>query len=395
MPAFIWQGKTRSGETRSGEMEAPSAEIVEQRLRAQQINVTKVKKKPAEIHLKMPGSSGVNKRDLMIFTRQFSTMIDAGLPLVQCLDILHSQQENIWFKKVLAEVKADVESGKTFADALSRHPKVFDPLFVNLVAAGETGGILDTIMSRLAGQIEKSVKLAKQVKGALFYPSAVMTVAVGAVAVLLLFVIPVFEKMFSDFGGALPVPTQIVLDLSNWSVANWYLFIIVPIALFLTWRAIRKNPKGRRLSDKLFLALPIFGPLIRKTAVAGTMLSSGVPILDALDIVSRATGNEIIAEGVLFARARVSEGKTLSEPLAQTGIFPSMVCQMVNIGESTGALDNMLSKIADFYEEEVDAAVAGLTSLLEPIIMVFLAVVLGGFLIAMYLPIFTIAGNIQ
>jgi type IV pilus assembly protein PilC len=401
MPIFTWSAKTKSGEVRSGEMDAATKDIVEQRLRAQQLTPQKVKKKPAELHFKLPGSSGVTTRDLMIFTRQFSTMIDAGLPLVQCLDILHQQQENIWFKKVLGAVKIDVESGKTFADALSKHPKVFDPLVVNLVAAGETGGILDTIMSRIALQTEKSVKLAKQIKGALFYPAAVMTVAVGAVAVLLLFVIPVFEKMFADFGGSLPTPTQIVIDISNWSVEHWYLFIVVPVASILAGRAIRNNPKGRRMTDKMFLGLPIFGPLLRKTSTArftrtmGTMLSSGVPILDALDIVARASGNLIIAEGIQYARRRVSEGKTLAEPLADTKLFPSMVCQMVSIGESAGALDTMLNKIADFYEDEVDAAVAGLTSLLEPLIMVFLAVILGGFLIAMYLPIFTIAGSIQ
>jgi type IV pilus assembly protein PilC len=401
MPLFLWTAKTKSGETKNGEMDAASADIVEQRLKAQNLTPQKVKKKPAELHLKMPGSSGVTTRDLMIFTRQFSTMIDAGLPLVQCLDILHTQQENPWFKKVLGQVKVDVESGKTFADALSKHPKVFDPLVVNLVAAGETGGILDTIMSRIALQTEKSVKLAKQIKGALFYPTAVMAVAVGAVAVLLLFVIPVFEKMFADFGGTLPVPTQVVIDVSNWSVANWYLFIVVPIALVVVGQAIRKNPKTRRMSDKFFLSMPIFGPLLQKTATArftrtmGTMLSSGVPILDALDIVGRAAGNMIITEGIQYAKRKVSEGKTLADPLAETKLFPSMVCQMVSIGESAGALDTMLNKIADFYEDEVDAAVAGLTSLLEPIIMVFLAVILGGFLIAMYLPIFTIAGNIQ
>lgn len=400
MPIFTWTAKTKNGETRAGEMDAASKEVVEQRLRAQQLAPQKVRKKPQDLHFKMPGSSGVQTRDLMIFTRQFSTMIDAGLPLVQCLDILHQQQENIWFKKVLGAVKHDVESGKTFADALSKHPKVFDSLMVNLVAAGETGGILDTIMTRIAMQTEKSVKLAKQIKGALFYPGAVMSVAVGAVAVLLLFVIPVFEKMFSDFGGSLPVPTQMVIDFSNWSVDHWYLFIVVPILLVLAFRGIRSNPKTRRMSDKVFLALPIFGDLLRKTSTArftrtmGTMLSSGVPILDALDIVARASGNLIIAEGIQYARRKVSEGKTLAEPLAETKLFPSMVCQMVSIGESAGALDTMLNKIADFYEDEVDAAVAGLTSLLEPLIMVFLAVILGGFLIAMYLPIFTIAGNI-
>jgi len=401
VPIFQWSAKTKSGETRSGEMDAATKDAVEQRLRAQQLTPQKVKKKPTELSFKMPGSSGVATRDLMIFTRQFSTMIDAGLPLVQCLDILHNQQENLHFKKILGAVKTDVESGKTFADALSRHPKVFDSLMVNLVAAGETGGILDTIMTRIAMQTEKSVKLAKQIKGALFYPAAVMGVAVGAVAVLLLFVIPVFEKMFADFGGSLPVPTQIVIDFSNWSVAHWYLFILVPLILFFSGRAIRNNAKGRRITDAMFLQMPIFGPLIRKTSTArftrtmGTMLSSGVPILDALDIVARASGNIIIAEGIQYARRKVSEGKTLAEPLAETKLFPSMVCQMVSIGESAGALDTMLNKIADFYEDEVDAAVAGLTSLLEPIIMVFLAIVLGGFLIAMYLPIFTIAGSIS
>ncbi len=401
MPIFQWSAKTKSGETRSGEMDAATKDAVEQRLRAQQLTPQKVKKKSADINFKMPGSSGVATRDLMIFTRQFSTMIDAGLPLVQCLDILHNQQENPHFKKVLGAVKVDVESGKTFADALSRHPKVFDSLMVNLVAAGETGGILDTIMTRIAMQTEKSVKLAKQIKGALFYPAAVMGVAVGAVAVLLLFVIPVFEKMFADFGGSLPVPTQIVIDFSNWSVSHWYLFIVVPIGLFFGGRAIRNHPKGRRITDAMFLQMPIFGPLLRKTSTArftrtmGTMLSSGVPILDALDIVARASGNIIIAEGIQYARRKVSEGKTLAEPLADTKLFPSMVCQMVSIGESAGALDTMLNKIADFYEDEVDAAVAGLTSLLEPLIMVFLAIVLGGFLIAMYLPIFTIAGSIS
>lgn len=400
MATFIWTGRTRSGERRSGEMEAATADAVEQRLRAQQITVEKVKKKPAEIHLKMPGSSGVQLRDLMLFTRQFSTMIDAGLPLVQCLDILYTQQQNVWFKKVLGQVKADVESGKTFADALGRHPAVFDPLFVNLVAAGETGGILDTIMTRLATQIEKSAKLLKQIKGALFYPTAVITVAIAAVAVLLLFVIPVFEKMFQDFGGELPLPTQMVIDLSNWSVANGYLFIIVPVGLGIGFTALKRNPKGKRMLDRVALGLPIFGELIRKTAVArftrtmGTMLSSGVPILDALEIVAKASGNAVVSDGILYAKQRVSEGKTLAEPLQETRIFPPMVCQMVHIGESTGAMDTMLSKIADFYEEEVDAAVAGLTSLLEPLIMVVLAVVLGGFLIAMYMPIFTIASTI-
>jgi type IV pilus assembly protein PilC len=399
---FQWKAKTKSGDERTGQMEAPDKNAVEQRLRAQGMQPTMVKAKASSFALKLPGSSGVPMRDIMIFTRQFSTMIDAGLPLVQCLDILHQQQENPTFKVILGQVKNDVEGGKTFADSLSRHPKVFDSLFVNLVAAGETGGILDTIMTRIAAQIEKSVKLMKQIRGALFYPAAVVGVAIVVCTVLLLFVIPVFAKMFADFGGELPAPTQIVIDFSEWSVGHWYLFILVPIGLVLGFRALRKNPRSRYFTDKFALKMPVFGDLIRKSSVArftrtmGTMLSSGVPILDALDIVARASGNMYISEGILNARKKVSEGKTLAEPmLERLDLFPAMVSQMVSIGESAGALDTMLNKIADFYEDEVDAAVAAMTSLLEPIIMVFLAVILGGFLIAMYLPIFSIAGSIQ
>jgi type IV pilus assembly protein PilC len=399
---FLWKAKNRSGEERTGTMDAADKNAVEQRLRAQNLQPTSVKSKPIAFVLRMPGSTGVARRDLMIFTRQFSTMIDAGLPLVQCLDILYQQQENPAFKVVLGQVKIDVESGKTFADALSKHPKVFDSLFVNLVAAGETGGILDTIMTRIATQIEKTVKLVKQIRGALFYPAAVVGVAIVVCSVLLLFVIPVFAKMFADFGGELPAPTQIVIDFSEWSIAHWYLFILVPIGSVFLFRALRNNPKSRYQTDKFALKMPIFGDLIRKSTVArftrtmGTMLSSGVPILDALDIVARASGNMVVSEAILNARKKVSEGKTLSEPmLERNDLFPSMVAQMISIGESAGALDTMLNKIADFYEDEVDASVAALTSLLEPLIMVFLAVILGGFLIAMYLPIFSIAGSIQ
>jgi type IV pilus assembly protein PilC len=399
---FLWKAKNRSGEERTGTMEAPDKNAVEQRLRAQNLQIVSVKAKGASFVLRLPGSTGVARRDLMIFTRQFSTMIDAGLPLVQCLDILHQQQENPAFKVVLGQVKTDVEAGKTFADALSKHPKVFDSLFVNLVAAGETGGILDTIMTRIATQIEKTVKLVKQIRGALFYPAAVVGVAIVVCSVLLLFVIPVFAKMFADFGGELPAPTQIVIDFSEWSIAHWYLFILVPIGCVFGFRALRNNPKTRYQTDKFALKMPIFGDLIRKSTVArftrtmGTMLSSGVPILDALDIVARASGNMVVSEGILNARKKVSEGKTLAEPMMErSDLFPTMVAQMISIGESAGALDTMLNKIADFYEEEVDASVAALTSLLEPLIMVFLAIILGGFLIAMYLPIFSIAGSIS
>jgi type IV pilus assembly protein PilC len=400
MTVFTYKAKSKAGDTAQGEMEAANAQAVQSHLAGMGLVDIKVRKKPQEINIKMPGTSGVTNADLMVFTRQFSTMIDAGLPLVQCLEILSSQQENYWFKKVLNEVQDEVKSGKTFADALGKHPKVFDNLFVNLVAAGETGGILDTIMNRLANQIEKAEKLRKKVKSAMFYPATIMLVAFAAVVVLLLFVIPQFEKMFADFDAELPGPTQFVISMSNWSIEHWYYYVIIPVILFTIWKVIRHYKTSRRLSDKLFLILPIAGPLIRKTAVAqftrtmGTMLSSGVPILDGLEIVARASGNTMVSEGIMYARLKVSEGKNLSEPLGQLGIFPSMVCQMVSIGEQTGALDTMLTKIADFYEEEVDAAVAGLTQLLEPLIMVFLAVVIGGFLVAMYLPIFTIAGSV-
>ena len=401
MPTFIWTAKTKTGDRIKGEMDGPAKEVVEQRLASQGLSVTNVKPKPKEIHIKMPGSTGVEAKDLMIFTRQLSTMIDAGLPLVQGLEILATQQENFHFKKVLLKVKEDVETGKTFADALRQHGKVFDPLFVNLVAAGETGGILDTIMARLAGAIEKQVALQKQVKGALVYPISIMGVAGIAVAVLMLFVVPVFEKMFADFGGELPGPTKMVIDFSRTAQSYWWVAALVLMALTALFRLINNNPKGKRILDRFFYHLPVFGPIIRKVAVArftrtmGTMLSSGVPIMDGLEIVAKASGNSVVSDGILYTREKVSEGRNMSEPLGHLSAFPPMVVHMVAIGESTGALDTMLNKIADFYEEEVDAAVSGMTSLLEPLIMVFLAFVVGGFLIAMYLPIFTIAGNIQ
>lgn len=401
MPKFLWSAKTKTGDTIKGEMDAVSKEAVEQKLTSQGLNVTNVKNKPKEFYFKMPGSSGVNPKDLMVFTRQLSTMIDAGLPLVQGLEILATQQENYWFQRVLVNVKEDVESGKTFAEALRKHNKVFDPLFVNLVAAGEVGGILDTIMARLAGAIEKQVALTKQVKGALVYPLAIMGVAMLAVAVLLIWVVPVFEQMFADFGGQLPAPTQFVIDLSEGAQKYWWAAVIVGVGIFSLFNFIKSTPKGKKVLDRFVYHLPIFGEIIRKVAVArftrtmGTMLSSGVPIMDGLEIVAQASGNTVVSEGILYTREKVSEGRNMSEPLGHLSAFPPMVVNMVAIGENTGALDTMLNKIADFYEEEVDASVSGLTAMLEPLIMVFLAVVVGGFLIAMYLPIFTIAGNIQ
>ncbi|MEO1172269.1 MAG: type II secretion system F family protein, partial [Myxococcota bacterium] len=383
MPVFVWEAKTRVGEVKRGEMEADTRELVTQRLRSQQLQVQKVKKKPVEIVIRMPGSTGIKTKDLVVFTRQFATMIDAGLPLVQCLDILASQAENPEMQKVLANVKQTVESGNTLADSLAKHPKVFDRLFVNLVAAGEAAGVLDTILNRLAAYIEKNMKLVKQIKGAMTYPTLILVVAIAVTLVLLVFVIPVFEDMFSDFGSALPAPTQFVIDLSNWCQNNILLILggIAALVGFVVWAFA--NERARQVVDKLILKMPIVGPLVQKVAVAkftrtlGTMLSSGVPILESLDIVAATAGNYVVEQGLKTVRMRVSEGKMMAQPLADMPVFPSMVVQMISVGESSGALDTMLNKIADFYDDEVDQAIGTMMSLIEPLIMAFLAVVLG------------------
>lgn len=342
----------------------------------------------------------VTTKDLVVFTRQFSTMIDAGLPLVQCLTLLSSQQENPTFKSILTQVQADVEGGSTFADALKKHPKVFDTLYSNLVAAGEMGGILDTILQRLAAYIEKNEKLKKQVKGAMTYPITIISIAVIVVGVILVFVIPAFEKMFADFGGALPTPTQIVINISNFVQTKIHLIIGGIFAFITVFKKFYGTPKGKALVDDFALKLPIFGPLIRKVAVAkftrtmGTMISSGVPILDGLDIVSRTAGNVTVEKAINKVKDSISEGKTMAEPLAASGVFPTMVCSMIAVGEQAGAVDTMMTKIADFYDEEVDEAVAALTSMMEPMLMAFLGVVVGGLVIAMYLPIFKLAGSV-
>ena len=399
MAKFMWEGRTRVGGTMTGEIEAPNEAFVIAQLRRQQIVPVKIKNKPRDLGLRIPGRKGkVSRRDLAIFTRQFATMIDAGLPLVQCLDILGMQQENQAFKQVILKVKEDVESGSTFADALEKHPKVFDELFVNLVSAGEVGGILDTILARLAAYIEKAMKLAKQVKSAMVYPSTILAVALIVTTVLLLYVIPIFGQMFQDFGAALPAPTMIVLAISAYTRKYFLLGLVLLVVLILGIRWYYKQDGGRRRIDRLLLRVPIFGDLLRKIAVArfsrtlGTMVSSGVPILESMDIVAKSAGNKIIEEAIVKARASISEGKTISEPLAESKVFPVMVTQMVSVGEATGALDTMLNKIADFYDDEVDAAVGALTSLLEPMLMIFLGVVIGGLVIAMYLPIFKLAG---
>jgi type IV pilus assembly protein PilC len=399
-PVFLWEAKTRQGEVKKGEMEANDLKAVENRLLSLGLQPTKVKKKSIlDTSINLPGS--VSGKDLLVFTRQFATMIDAGLPLVQCLDILANQSDNPAMRKVLFAIKTRVESGSTFSDALKDHPKVFDELFVQLCAAGEVGGILDTILNRLAVYREKNEKLKRKVKGALTYPIIVLTIGVGVTAVLLIKVTPVFAKMFADFGSALPYPTQLVVDASAWLQA-YILHLLIGIGLVVAaFTAFYRNPRGREIFDKAILYVPAVGDVIRKVAVArftrtlGTMISSGVPILDALDVTAKTAGNRTIEKGIMYVKAKISEGKNIAGPLADTKVFPSMVVQMIGVGEATGAMDQMLGKIADFYDDEVDNSVASLTSLIEPFMMVFLGGAVGGFLIAMYLPIFSIASAIK
>jgi type IV pilus assembly protein PilC len=382
-------------------MEADSREIVEARLRGDGLTVSRVVKEPISINITI--GSGVSPKDLQIFTRQLATMIDAGLPLVQCLDILAAQTPNKIFARILSQVKSTVEQGATFSDALKKHPKVFDELYVNLVAAGEIGGILDTILNRLAIYIEKAVKLRQQIKSALFYPVGILVVAIGVIAVMLLKVIPTFEGMYGEMGpGAkLPGVTKFVINLSHGFVAQWYLYFGGLAALVVGAGLARRTDKGREIFDRMLLRLPVIGGVLRKIVVArftrtlGTLLSSGVPILDALDICARTAGNRVVESGIRKARDKISEGHDMAGPLAESRVFPSMVVQMIGVGEQTGAMDQMLQKIADFYEEEVDSSVAAMTSLIEPVMMAFLGIVVGGLIIAMYLPIFKLAGNLQ
>ncbi|HLT31302.1 MAG TPA: type II secretion system F family protein [Myxococcaceae bacterium] len=398
---YIWEAKTQSGETKKGVMEAGEAAAVEARLKSLGLSPTKVKKKSIlEADLQLPGIGGVNGKDILVFTRQFATMIDAGLPLVQCLDILGSQEPNPAFKKVIMAIKAKVETGSTFADALAEHPKVFDELYVQLCAAGEVGGILDNILNRLAAYREKNEALKRKIKGAMMYPAIVTVVGIGVTVVLLLYVTPVFAQMFADFGKELPGPTQFIINASEWLQAHILKVVGIVAAVCFAWSWTYKQPKGRRFWDKVFLHSPIFGPVLRKVAVArftrtlGTMISSGVPILDALDVTAKTAGNRTVEDGIYYVRNKISEGRNIAQPLEETKVFPSMVVQMIGVGEATGAMDQMLNKIADFYDDEVDTAVGGLTSMLEPIIMVFLGGIVGGFLIGMYLPIFTIASAV-
>jgi type IV pilus assembly protein PilC len=402
MAVYLWKARTRQGTIKKGEVEASNDQAVMAQLRAQMLMPVSVKKKPKDISEVLPFlKPGIKTKELVIFTRQFATMIDAGLPLVQCLEILGEQNENPTFREIIREVKADVEQGSTFADALRKHPKPFDALYVNLVQAGEIGGILDTILNRLAVYLEKADALARKVKGAMVYPATVMVVAVAVVVLMLVKIIPTFEKMFADFGGQLPAPTQMVINLSHW-MQHWLVFFLAGIALGIVayLQARKRSPRFRRSTDATALKLPVFGPLLRKVAVArfsrtlGTMIASGVPILDALDIVSRTAGNMVIEEALKDVRSAISEGKTMAEPLMDAEVFPGMVVQMIAVGEETGAMESMLTKIADFYDDEVDAAVEALTAMLEPAMMVVLGGTVGSLLVAMYLPIFKIAETI-
>ena len=401
MPVYLWTGKNRSDVTQKGEMDAVSEKAGKAQLIRQRITPTKIKKKPKDLFENVAFlQPKVKEHDVIIFARQFSTMIDAGLPIIQCLDILYAQQSNVTFQKMLKDIKESVEGGATLAEALKKFPKQFDDLFVNMIAAGEAGGILDAILRRLAAYMEKAARLKAQVKGAMTYPIVTLIIAIVVLAVILVFVIPVFEEMFADFGGELPAPTQIVVAMSD-MVKTKIVYIIVGIILFIiAFKKFHSTQKGRDVVDDFLLRIPVFGQLLRKVAVAkftrtmGTMLASGVAILEALDIVAKTAGNRTVEKAIYNVRSGIAEGRTMADPLGESGVFPPMVCQMIGVGESTGALDAMLEKIADFYDEEVDQAVENLTALIEPFMLVFLGVTIGGLVVAMYLPIFKMAGAV-
>lgn len=400
MPSFTWKGRTRSGQVQEGVLLADSRDAAVAVLRRQQIQITTIREKGKEIKLIPRISLGIAQKRIAIFTRQFSVMLDAGLPLVQCLEILGEQEENKMFKAIIIQTRSDVEAGMSLADAMKKHPKAFDALYTNMVAAGEAGGILDIILQRLSIYIEKAVKLNSQVKSALIYPVAIILIAALVVTIILWKVIPVFAQLFAGLGGELPPLTQWVIGASNF-VANYFFLILIVLALgVVATKKWHNTPHGRRILDGLLLKIPVIGMLLRKIAVArfcrtlATLTSSGVPILDGLEITAKTAGNAIIEDAIMAVRKSVEEGKTVSEPLAQTKVFPAMVVQMINVGEQTGALDQMLSKIADFYEDEVDTAVAGLMKLIEPVMITVLGAVIGTIVAAMYLPLYSILTKI-
>ena len=410
MGNYAWEGRSRQGERKTGELEAQDLETAREKLRGQGLVLSRLEEKRprpptplqrAAAAVQTVFAPKVSTKDLVVFTRQFATMIDAGLPMVQSLELLASQEANTTFKAAIFAIKERVETGKTLSDALAQHPKIFNRLYVNLVAAGESAGVLDTILGRLGNYIEKNMKLVKQIKSAMIYPVLVLVVALLVTVALLVFVIPIFEKMFREMGATLPAPTQMVIDMSNWMQSNIVYLIAGGIGITYGFRRILGTKRGRWIFDSALLRLPIFGPLTRKVAVAnftrtlGTMLSSGVNILEALDIVAGTAGNVVVERGLLQVRSKIAEGKAMAVLLAELPVFPSMVVQMIAVGESTGALDNMLNKIADFYDDEVEAAVGTMMAALEPLIMSFLAVLLGGLVISMYLPVFSMAGNMK
>jgi type IV pilus assembly protein PilC len=401
MPVYLWEGRTIRNELKKGELDAPDEASVRSQLRRKGLKSITVKTKPKDLFESIPFlKQKVKGKDIVIFSRQFSTMINAGLPIVQCLEMLGNQEQNKTFKKIILAVKEDIEGGATLSEALAKYPDQFDQLFVNLVAAGEAGGILDKILMRLSAYLEKAMKLKSKVKGAMTYPASVLGISIAVVSLLLLKVIPVFQSMFEGMGRALPAPTQFLIDASKF-MQTYFLFMVagVIIMVFL-FRRYYKTESGELKVDAMVLKAPVFGPLLKKVAVAkfsrtlSTMMSSGVPIIEGLDIVSKTAGNKVIENALIETKKSISEGKTIAEPLMDSGIFPSMVVQMIAVGENTGALDSMLAKIADFYDDEVDAAVDSMTALLEPFMMVFLGTVVGGMIIAMYLPIFQMASTI-
>ncbi|KUG23363.1 type iv fimbrial assembly protein pilc [hydrocarbon metagenome] len=398
MPIFIWEGTTKKNEFKKGEMEAADEATIRGLLRRQGFKSIEVKVKPKDISEYLPFLKGkVKEKNVVVFCRVFSTMINAGLPLIQCLDLLAQQEQNKNFAKIIRSIKEDIEGGTSLTNALKKYPQIFDDLFVNLIAAGEAGGMLDVILERLSNYMEKALRLKRKVKGAMTYPIAVLVIAVAVVALLLLKVIPVFKKMFEGMGGQLPGPTQFLITMSEFTQHYFIYMIAVFVVIYMALLRFYKTEKGRLMIDAMLLKAPVFGMLLKKVAVSkfsrtlSTMMTSGVPILEGLSIVSKTAGNKVVENALMKTRQSISEGKTIAEPLAETQLFPPMVIQMISVGEATGALDSMLSKIANFYDEEIDVAVDSMTALLEPVMMVFLGGVVGGMIIAMYLPIFKLA----
>ena len=400
MPVFTYSGKNASGEKIKGSREAPSKESLASALRKDRIVPSNIREKGKEFSLPTFGGGSVSAKETAVFFRQFSVMIDAGLPLVQCLEILGANQENAYFQKTLNSVRTTVEGGSTLANAMRLHPKIFDDLSTNMIEAGETGGILDIILQRIAQYVEKAVKLKSAVKSAMIYPVAVVGIAVLVVGALLKFVVPIFANLFIGLGVALPLPTRITIGMSNFVGQFWWFFLLAGVGMVVGIKQARKSPKGRYFFDKLLLGTPVIGMLLRKIAVArftrtlGTLITSGVPILEGLSITARTSGNAVLEEALMSVRKAIEEGRTIIDPLRESGVFPNMVTQMIGVGEATGAMDSMLQKIADFYEDEVDAATKDMLALLEPAIIAFLGVFVGGIVISLYMPLFAMIGKL-